>query len=134
MSSDKENDQITYFRLVETKKIGSKEEKRVVDGVSGKNVDIEFLGGIWKEKKLKIPCPECHSLNTFIEFSIQDVGWDGVPYITRTEGNINVSLGIFDINCNDCKKVFIYEPYGNLKLAFIEEAPYLEKKHDKDLH
>jgi hypothetical protein len=131
MPADKGNKQITYFSLVEIKKIGSQEEKRVVDGVSGKNVDIEFIGGIWKRRQLKIPCPECHGLNTFIEFSIQDVGWDGAPYASKSGGSINSIIGLFDINCDDCKKVFIYSPSGNIRLNFIEESPYPEKKHDK---
>lgn len=114
--------------LVEITKIGSEEKKRVVDGISGIDVDVEFIGGIWKERRLKVPCPECHGHNTSIELSIQDIGWDERPYLNKLGGSIGSFLGNFDINCDDCKKVFIYSPSGDINLDFIEETPYIEKK------
>ena len=114
--------------LVEITKSGSREKKRVVDGISGYNVDIEFIGGIWKERRLKIPCPECHGRHTSIELGIHDVGWDAIPRLSKSGGIIESFLGNFDIYCDDCKKLFTYSPSGQIDLAFIEEMPYDERK------
>ena len=77
MPATKKENQYVDVSLVEITKIGSQEKKRVVDGISGNNVDIEFVGGIWKEKSLKIPCPECHGRHTSIELGIHDLGVRG---------------------------------------------------------
>ena len=128
MPANKKKIQYVEVSLVEITKTDSQEKKRVVDGVSGNNVDIEFIGGIWKERRLKIPCPECHGRHTSIELSIQDIGWDIHPNVSKSGGSIGSFLGNFDINCDDCKKVFIYSPRSDINLDFIEETPYIEKK------
>jgi hypothetical protein len=128
MSANKGKNRYVEIRLVEITKSGSQEKKRVIDGISGNNVDVEFIGGIWKEKRLKIPCPECHGHHTSIELGIHDVGWDEIPCLTKSGGSIESFLGNLDIVCDDCKKMFTYSPYGEINLAFIEEVPYDKKK------
>jgi hypothetical protein len=128
MPTSKRKNRYVEVSLVEITKSGSQEKKRVVDGISGNNVDIEYVGGIWKERSLKIPCPECHGHHTSIELSIHDLGWDIAPRISKSGGSIESFLGNFDIFCNDCKKLFTYSPSGKIDLAFIEEMPYDEKK------
>ena len=128
MPATKKKNQYVEVSLVEITKSGSQEKKRIVDGVSGNNVDIEFIGGIWKERTLKIPCPECHGRHTTIELGIHDVGWDGVPCLSKSGGSIGSFLGNFDICCDDCKKMFTYSTRGKIDLDFVEEMSYDEKK------
>ena len=128
MPTNKRKNRHVEVSLVEITKSGSQEKNRVVDGISGNNVDVEFIGGIWKERRLKIPCPECHGHHTSIELGIHDVGWDGVPRLSKSGGSIESFLGNFDILCDDCKKLFTYSPSGKIDLAFIEEMPYDKKK------
>ena len=128
MPANKKKNQYVDVSLVEITKIGDQEKKRVVDGISGNNVDIEFIGGIWKERSLKIPCPECHGRHTSIELSIYDLGWDEAPHLSKSGGSIESFLGNFDIYCDDCKKLFTYSPSGDIRLDFVEEMPYDEKK------
>lgn len=131
MPASKKENRYVEVSLVEITKIGSKEKKRVIDGISGNDVDIEFVGGIWKERSLKIPCPECHGRHTSIELGIHDLGWDEVPYLSKSGGSIESFLGNFDIYCDDCKKLFTYSPSGDIRLDFIEEMPYDEKKEKR---
>lgn len=127
MNTDKVTNRMVEVLLVEVTKADSNEKKRTVDGISGSNLDIEFIGGIWKERKLKFPCPECQGRNTTIELSIHEVGWDGIGHFDKSGGSIESLLGSFTIYCDDCKKLFSYSPYGNIDLDFIEEIPYDEK-------
>jgi len=125
----KKKDEMVEVTLVEVTKSGSREKKRVVDGISGMNVDIEFVGGIWKERKLKFPCPECHGHHTTIELSIHDLGWgDVVPNLSKSGGRIESFLGNFNIYCDDCKKLFTFSPSGDINLDYIEEVPYDESE------
>jgi hypothetical protein len=122
----KTKNEMVEVSLVEITKCDSREKKRTVDGVSGKDVDIEFVGGIWKERKVKFPCPECHGFHTTIELSIQDIGWDGIGCLDKTGGGVGSWLGNFTISCDDCKKLFTYSPRGDIDLDFIEEVSYDE--------
>jgi hypothetical protein len=124
----KKKNEMVKVSLVEVTKSGSGEKRRVVDGVSGMNVDIEFVGGIWKERKLKFPCPECGGRHTTIELSIQDLGWDAVPHLSKSGGSIESFLGNFTIYCDDCKKLFTFSPSGDINLDYIEEVSYDESK------
>jgi hypothetical protein len=128
MPTSKRKNRYVEVSLVEITKSGSQEKKRVVDGISGNNVDIEYVGGIWKERSLKIPCPECHGHHTSIELSIHDLGWDIAPRISKSGVSIESFFGNFDIYCDDCKKLFTYSPSGTIDLDFIEEMPYDEEK------
>lgn len=130
----KKKNEMVKVTLVEVTKSGSKEKRRVVDGISGMNVDIEFVGGVWKERKLKFPCPECGGHHTTIELSIQDLGWDVTPYLSKSGGRIESFLGNFTIYCDDCKKLFTYSPSGDINLHYIEEVPYDESKQPDGEH
>jgi len=127
-NAKKKKDEMVEVTLVEVTKSSSGEKRRVVDNVSGINVDIEFIGGIWKERKLKFPCPECDGHHTTVVLSIQDLGWSGIGYFDKSGGSIEARLGTFTICCDDCRKEFIYSPYGSIKLGYIEEVPYVESE------
>lgn len=127
MPAKKKENGIVDISLVEITKSGLREKKRVVDGISGKDLDIEFVGGIWKERSVKFPCPECQGLHTTIELSIHDLGWDVVPRLNKSGGSIESFLGNFTIYCDDCKKLFTFSPSGDINLDYIEEMPYNEK-------
>ena len=113
---------VVEIRIVEVTKSNSTETQRVIDGASGRNLNIEFVGGNWKDKRAKIPCPACHKIHTTIEFGLYDIGWDEAPILTKTEGRIDSLLGNFRISCNDCRKVFIYLPSGHIDLSCVGET------------
>jgi hypothetical protein len=122
----KKEKRIMEVTLVEVTKVGSEETKRVVDGFSGISITDEAVGGVWKARRLKIPCPECHGCHTSIELSIQELGWEELR-LSKSDGIMDF-LGNFDIYCDDCKKLFTYSPSGEIRLDFVEEMPYDEKQ------
>jgi hypothetical protein len=112
--------------LVEIKKTNNRERKRVVLRCSGKTIEGEFIGGIWKDKRDEVHCPECHRTRTEVSFGIDDAGFrDG--RFSKSGGELVSMLGTLNLKCKDCRKHFTYELYGNLSFTLIESATFEER-------
>jgi len=118
----------TIIDLVEiTKKPNKRERKRVVMRCSGETIDGEFIGGIWKDRKDKVQCPECQRTNTHVSFGIDDAGFHDGGF-SNSGGELCPIMGTLNISCKYCKRHFTYTLYGDMRFAFLESATFDERK------
>jgi hypothetical protein len=106
------------------KKPNTHERKRVVDGMSGLNLTDASIGGVWTDRKRKVPCPECHGHHTKVYLSFYDVEFSG---FSGAGGEIE-GLGNLTISCMDCKKDFNYDSCHSVPFDFVESATFEEVK------
>lgn len=78
----------------------------------------QFIGGNWLQGK--VSCPKCQGRKVRCYFGYDDLS--DINFDIVSGGDIGLAIGTFVVECQDCKKYYLFTASNNISLCFMEEG------------